>query len=84
MRVSQEYDKSCLEEDSGDYCRYRWGITPHVVIEWGMIPLRLDGIIEQISVKNNHNTAFCDKELAFGTVVKEAIKSETGYRAKYY
>ena len=48
-----------------------------------MISLRLDGIVEQISVKNNHNTAFCDEELAFGTAVKEAIKSETGYRAKY-
>ena len=33
-------------------------------------------------VKNNHNN-LCDKELKFGIVVEEAMKSKTGYRAKY-
>ena len=38
----------------------------------------------QISVKTNHNTAFCDEELKFDTVKEKALKCKTGYRAKYY
>ena len=41
-------------------------------------------IVGQISVKSNHNTAFCDEEQKFGTVIEEVTKSKTGYRAKYY
>ena len=41
-------------------------------------------IVEQIGVKNDHDAAFCDEELRFGTVMEEVMKSKTGYRAKYY
>ena len=32
----------------------------------------LKAVAEQIGVKYDHNTAFCDEELKFGTVVEEA------------
>ena len=41
-------------------------------------------IAEQIGIKTNHNTAYCDEELKFGAVIEEAMKSKTGYRAEYY
>ena len=34
--------------------------------------------------KNDHRAAFCDEELKSGIVTEEAMKSKTGYRAKYY
>ena len=37
-------------------------------------------VLRQIGVKANHNTVFCDEELKFGTVIKEAMKSKTGDR----
>ena len=40
--------------------------------------------VEQIGVKKNHNTAFCDEELKFGTAIEEAMRKKTYYRAKYY
>ena len=35
-------------------------------------------------VKYNHDIALCDEELKFGTIIENAMKSRTGYRAKYY
>ena len=34
--------------------------------------------------KNKQDTAFCGEELEFGTVMEDAIKSKTGYKANYY
>ena len=39
----------------------------------------LDILVEQLGVKNKHDTAFCDEELKFGTVIEEPMKSKTGY-----
>ena len=41
-------------------------------------------LVGLIGVKNKHDTAFCDEELKFDTVMEEAMKSKTGERASYY
>ena len=52
---------------------------------WQVCLFEVDGNhVGQIGVKSNDNTAFCDKELKFGTVIQKATKSKTGHRAKYY
>ena len=40
--------------------------------------------VEEMGVKKNHNTAFCDEELNFGTAIEETMRKKTGYRNKYY
>ena len=42
------------------------------------------GIGRADQCKNGHYAAFCDEELRFGIVMEEAMKSKTGYMAKYY
>ena len=41
-------------------------------------------IIEQISVKSNHNIAFYDEEIKFGTVMKGATKSKLAIGPNIY
>ena len=41
-------------------------------------------LVEQVCVKNNHDPAFFNEELKFGTAMEEVMKCETKYRAKYY
>ena len=50
------------------------------------IKLWTEGIIVgQIGAKkDDHNAAYCNEELRFGIVMEEAMKSETGHRARYY
>ena len=46
---------------------------------------KISEIVGQIGLKNNHNTVnFCDEDLNFCTVIKEAMKNQSGFRAKFY
>ena len=49
-----------------------------------MIKVLNAALVEQINVKNRNDTAFCNKELKFGTVIEKARKSKAVYRVKYY
>ena len=34
--------------------------------------------------ESDHNAAFCDEEVRFGTVIQEAMKSKPGYWVRCY